>query len=133
MARVDQTRVPGLRVTVLRGVEARRDGVLLEVPGPRLRSLLALLALTPGVPRRAEYLADQLWDGEPPSANALQALISRLRRVLGADAVLSRPAGYLLAVAPEHVDLVRFDRLIAERTPSAAREALSLAGPEPLA
>ena len=131
--RVDQTRVPGLRVTVLRGVEARRDGVLLEVPGPRLRSLLALLALTPGVPRRAEYLADQLWDGEPPSANALQALVSRLRRALGADAVLSRPTGYLLAVAPEQVDLIRFDRLLAERTPADAREALGLAGPEPLA
>ncbi len=131
--RVDETRVPGLRVTVLRGVEARRDGVLLEVPGPRLRSLLALLALTPGAPRRAEYLADQLWDGEPPSANALQALVSRLRRALGADAVLSRPTGYLLAVAPDQVDLSRFDRLLAERTPAAAREALGLAGPEPLA
>lgn len=131
--RVDQTRVPGLRVSVLRGVEARRDGELLEVPGPRLRSLLALLALTPGVARRAEYLADQLWDGEPPSANALQALISRLRRTLGADAVLSRPTGYLLAVAPEQVDLVRFDQLLAEGTPAAAREALGLAGPEPLA
>jgi len=130
---VDQTRVPGLRVTVLRGVEARRDGVLLEVPGPRLRSLLALLALTPGAPRRPEYLADQLWDGEPPSANALQALVSRLRRALGADAVLSRPTGYLLAVAPEQVDLGRFDRLLAEGTPAAAREALGLAGPEPLA
>src|SRR5579859_5542440 len=105
MARVDQTRVPGLRVTVLRGVEARRDGVLLEVPGPRLRSLLALLALTPGTPRRAEYLADQLWDGEPPSANALQALVSRLRRVVGAETVASRPTGYVLDVDPSHVDL----------------------------
>jgi predicted ATPase len=120
-------------VSVLRGVEARRDGVPLEVPGRRLRSLLALLALTPGVPRRPEYLADQLWDGEAPSANALQALISRLRRVLGTDAVLSRPHGYLLAVGPEQVDLSRFDRLLAEGTALAAREALALAGPEPLA
>ena len=128
-----QNRVPGLWVSVLRGVEARRDGTLLEVPGRRLRSLLALLALSPGVPRRAEYLADQLWDGEPPSANALQALISRLRRVLGADAVISRPNGYLLALPPEQVDLSRFDRLIAEGSATAAREALSLAGPEPLA
>ena len=128
-----QTQPPGLRVSVLRGVEARRDGTLLEIPGRRLRSLLALLALSPGVPRRAEYLADQLWDGEPPSANALQALISRLRRVLGADAVISRPNGYLLALGPEQVDLSRFDRLIAEGTAIAAREALSLAGPEPLA
>ena len=130
---MDQTRVPVLRVSVLRGIDVRRGDEPVEIPGRRLRSLLALLALTPGAPRRAEYLADQLWDGEPPSANALQALISRLRRLLGADAVLSRPAGYLLAVAPEQVDLVRFDRLIAERSAAAAREALGLAGPEPLA
>ncbi|HEU5357394.1 MAG TPA: winged helix-turn-helix domain-containing protein, partial [Actinocrinis sp.] len=130
---MDQTPLPSLRVSVLRGVEARRDGTPLEVTGRRLRSLLALLALSPGVPRRAEYLADQLWDGEPPSANALQALISRLRRVLGPDAVISRPNGYLLALAPEQVDLCRFDRLIAEGTATAACEALSLAGPEPLA
>jgi predicted ATPase/DNA-binding winged helix-turn-helix (wHTH) protein len=130
---VDQTRGPGLRVSVLRGLEVYRDEQPVEIPGHRLRSLLALLALTPGSPRRPEYLADQLWDGEPPSANALQALISRLRRVLGPDAVLSRPNGYLLAAAPEHVDLVRFDRLIAEGNPAAAREALALAGPEPLA
>jgi predicted ATPase len=123
----------GLRVSVLRGVEAWADGEPVEVSGRRLRALVALLALTPGAPRRAEYLADQLWDGAAPSANALQALISRLRRVLGAEAVLSKPTGYLLAVDPAAVDLIRFDRLAAEETPAAAREALALAGPEPLA
>ncbi|MGH3417511.1 MAG: ATP-binding protein, partial [Actinocrinis sp.] len=38
-----------------------------------------------------------------------------------------------LAVAPDQVDLARFDRLVAEATPVSAREALALAGPEPLA
>jgi predicted ATPase len=122
-----------LAVSVLRGVEVRRGGVPLEIAGARLRSLLALLALAPGTPRRAEYLADQLWDGEPPSANALQALVSRLRRIVGADAVLSRPTGYLLAVEPGQVDLARFDRLAESATPQSARAALALAGPEPLA
>ena len=130
---MDHARTSDLRVSVLRGVEVWRDGVPVEIAGRRLRSLLALLALTPGVPRRAEYLADQLWNGEPPSANALQALISRLRRALGPDAVASRPIGYLLAADPARVDAVRFDRLARERTPEAAREALALAGPEPLA
>ena len=130
---MDHARTSDLRVSVLRGVEVWRDGVPVEIAGRRLRSLLALLALTPGVPRRAEYLADQLWNGEPPSANALQALISRLRRALGPDAVASRPIGYLLAADPARVDAVRFDRLARERTPESAREALALAGPEPLA
>jgi predicted ATPase len=131
-----------LSVSVLRGVEATFDmqsavenpvEIPVEISGQRLRALLALLALTPGVARRADYLADQLWDGRPPSANALQALVSRLRRVLGAEAVVSRPNGYALAIDPERVDVVRFDRLVHQGTAQAARQALALAGPEPLA
>ena len=130
-----------LSVSVLRGVEAAvaaatgdaAVAVPVEISGRRLRALTALLALTPGVVRRADYLADQLWDGRPPSANALQALVSRLRRVLGADAVVSRPNGYVLAIEPGRVDVVRFDRLVRAGTAAAARQALALAGPEPLA
>ena len=143
--------IAGLSVSLLRGVEATlgaaadgRAGPALppgapaiqrpiEISGRRLRALLALLALTPGLARRADYLADQLWDGCPPSANALQALVSRLRRVLGAEAVVSRPNGYALAIEPEAVDLVRFDRLVRQGTAPAARQALALVGPEPLA
>ena len=120
-------------VSVLRGVTVSRDGHRVEVAGTRLRALLVLLALTPGQVRRAEYLADQLWNGEPPSANALQALISRLRRVIGPEALPSRPTGYLLDLDPALVDLSRFERLAELGTPAAAREALALAGPEPLA
>ena len=120
-------------VSVLRGVGVCRDGASVEITGFRLRALLALLAVSPGEVRRAEYLADQLWNGEPPSANALQALISRLRRVVGAESVVSRPTGYLLDIDPELVDLIRFERLAELGGPQAAREALALAGPEPLA
>ena len=118
---------------MLRGVAVRRDGESVEITGTRLRALVALLAVAPGEVRRAEYLADQLWNGEPPSANALQALISRLRRVAGTESVASRPTGYLLDVDPAHVDLIRFERLAELGTAQAAREALALAGPEPLA
>ncbi|HTJ68684.1 MAG TPA: winged helix-turn-helix domain-containing protein [Actinospica sp.] len=120
-------------VSVLRGVAVRRDGESVEITGSRLRALLALLAVAPGEVRRAEYLADQLWNGEPPSANALQALVSRLRRVVGAETVASRPTGYLLDVDPAAVDLCRFELLAESGSPQAAREALNLAGPEPLA
>ena len=120
-------------VSVLRGVAVCRDGESVEITGSRLRALLALLAVAPGEVRRAEYLADQLWNGEPPSANALQALISRLRRVVGAESVASRPTGYVLDVDPANVDLTRFEQLAELGTAQAAREALALAGPEPLA
>ncbi|HWG25440.1 ATP-binding protein [Actinospica sp.] len=120
-------------VSVLRGAAVRRDGESVEITGSRLRALLALLAVAPGEVRRAEYLADQLWNGEPPSANALQALVSRLRRVVGAESVASRPTGYVLDLNPADVDLCRFEQLAEFGTPEAAREALHLAGPEPLA
>jgi predicted ATPase len=120
-------------VSVLRGAAVLRDGESVEITGFRLRALLALLAVAPGEVRRAEYLADQLWNGEPPSANALQALISRLRRVVGAETVASRPTGYVLDVDPAYVDLCRFERLAELGSPQSARAALALAGPEPLA
>ncbi|MFD9368317.1 hypothetical protein ACFWA6_11505 [Streptomyces sp. NPDC060020] len=62
----------------------------------------------------SESLVDGIWQDAPPSgaANALQALVSRLRRALrGLDVdVESHPAGYRLAVEPDAVDVVRFER-----------------------
>ena len=92
-----------------------RDGAgcLVEVSGARLRALLALLALRPGQVAAAGYLIDELWEAHPPdgAANALQALVSRLRRALPAGVVGSRPGGYQLAVDRDQVDVFRFERL----------------------
>src|SRR5438093_2645956 len=83
----------------------------------------------------AERRSDELWGEKPPetAANALQVHVSQLRKALGSDVVRRRPPGYELAVEPEAVDLVRFERSVADaRTaePAAAarllREALDL-------
>jgi DNA-binding SARP family transcriptional activator len=66
-------------------LEVRADsGELLEVGGSRLRALLIMLALRPGQLVPASELIDGLWAGQAPNgaANALQALVSRLRRAL---------------------------------------------------
>src|SRR5580692_10872687 len=95
-----------------------RDGAgcLVEVSGARLRALLVLLALRPGKVVPVGFLIDELWESRPPDgvANALQALVSRLRRALPDGAVASRPGGYQLAVDVDDVDVFRFERL-AER------------------
>ena len=95
-----------------------RDGAgcLVEVSGARLRALLVLLALRPGQAVPVGFLIDELWESRPPdgAANALQALVSRLRRALPDGAVASRPGGYQLAVDVDDVDVFRFERL-AER------------------
>ncbi|WP_026930827.1 BTAD domain-containing putative transcriptional regulator [Glycomyces tenuis] len=90
------------------------DGALADVPGARLRALLAALALEAGrvVPKAA--LVDWIWGGHPPSeaANALHRLVSRLRKALPDGSVEGRADGYRLAVEADAVDAVRFERLL---------------------
>lgn len=92
------------------------DGVLADVPGARLRGLLIALALEPGrvVPKSA--LVDWIWGEQPPAdaANALQRLVSRLRKVLPAGVVDGQTDGYRLKVDPDDVDAVRFERLLGQ-------------------
>ncbi|MFE6907109.1 BTAD domain-containing putative transcriptional regulator [Streptomyces erythrochromogenes] len=128
-----------MRISMLGALDVRgEDGGGVGVGGTRLRALLILLALEPGRVVASELLIDGIWAERPPAgaANALQALVSRLRRALPGAAVESHPAGYRLLVEPDAVDVVRFERLASEgrgalaRDPEAAarvlREALAL-------
>lgn len=94
----------------------RDDGTAAALGGARLRALLTVLALRPGRTVTAGVLVDEVWDGDPPAdaPGALQALVGRLRRALGRDAVDSVDNGYRLAAAPDAVDLYRFERLAGE-------------------
>ncbi|MER6186048.1 BTAD domain-containing putative transcriptional regulator [Streptomyces sp. NPDC001652] len=96
----------------------RPDGTPLPVGGARLRALLTVLALRPGRTVAVSLLVDEVWDGDPPAdaLGAVQALVGRLRRALGADAVTSADGGYRLVAAPDDIDLHRFDRLTGEGT-----------------
>ncbi|WP_037727030.1 AfsR/SARP family transcriptional regulator [Streptomyces scopuliridis] len=100
------------------GVTEVRDGHGGSLPlgGPRLRALLAALALRPGRPVAVGELVDEVWGGEPPqdAPAALQALVGRLRRVLGKEAIDSAPGGYRLAAVPHDIDLYVFERLTRE-------------------
>lgn len=82
----------------------------------RLRALLIALALEPGrvVPRAT--LVDWIWGERPPAdaANALQALVSRLRRLLPDGSLEGQAGGYRLTVRPAAVDAVRFEQLLEE-------------------
>ncbi|OLZ69340.1 AfsR family transcriptional regulator [Streptomyces sp. IMTB 2501] len=91
----------------------RPDGTAVPVGGARLRALLGVLALRAGRTVPAAVLVDEVWGADPPAdaAGALQALVGRLRRTLGADAVASAEGGYRLTAAPDDVDLTRFERL----------------------
>jgi predicted ATPase/DNA-binding SARP family transcriptional activator len=92
------------------------DGVLVDVPGARLRGLLIALALEPGHVVPQARLIDWIWGERPPSdaANSLQRLVSRLRKALPEGAVEGQPGGYRLTVEPDAVDAVRFERLVGQ-------------------
>jgi predicted ATPase/DNA-binding SARP family transcriptional activator len=119
-------------------VRADDSGAVLEVGGARLRALLIMLALRPGQLVPASQLIDGLWPDQAPvrAANALQALVSRLRRALPGAVIEARPTGYQLKLDPRSTDLVRFEELAAKGRaqlrddPAAAaatlREALAL-------
>ncbi|GGZ85888.1 ATP-binding protein [Streptomyces echinoruber] len=77
-----------------------------EITAPRLRGLLALLAQELRTGCSTGRLVEGLWPDELPErpGKAVQVLVSRLRALLGADLVVSTPAGYRLALEETRVD-----------------------------
>ncbi|GGZ10648.1 BTAD domain-containing putative transcriptional regulator [Streptomyces poonensis] len=106
-----------MRYRVLGTTQAfRPDGTPVPVGGARLRALLTVLALRAGRTVPVSVLVDEVWDGDPPAdaPGAVQALVGRLRRILGAETVVSAEGGYRLAAHPDDIDLHRFERLAGE-------------------
>jgi WD40 repeat protein/DNA-binding SARP family transcriptional activator len=142
-----------LEFAVLGPVEVRRDGRPLALTGVRQRALVAFLVLHAGEVVSSDRLIDALFgeDASGGAANALQQAVSRLRRTLGENGaadqtvLVTRSPGYLLHVAPDRVDLQRFEQLVhdarkllgrGDDIPGAAarlREALALWRGPPLA
>ena len=103
-----------MQVAILGPLELTDDGRPVEVGGVRLRALLIRLALDAGSVVGTRALVDALWGATPPAdeANALQSLVSRLRRILPDKSVIaSTGRGYRLDVAAGDVDAIRFERL----------------------
>src|SRR5262245_21959886 len=107
-----------MRVGVLGELTVEVDGRPVEVGGARLRTLLIRLAIEPGRLVAGEQLAEALWPGgtaPADPANAVQSLVSRLRKALGGHPALeSGTGGYRLNIRGEDVDARRFERLAAE-------------------
>jgi DNA-binding SARP family transcriptional activator len=90
-------------------------------PGPaRQRTVLAALAVDAGRPVPVETVIDRVWGGDPPATarGGLYSYLTRLRRVLAQSPtgqsmrLVYGPAGYLLDVDPDEVDLHRFRNLV---------------------
>src|SRR4029079_12445790 len=93
--------------------------------GVKQRSLLAILLQRPNAIVSADHLLGELWGDAPPASaeNSIHVYVSRLRKALGPDRVITRPPGYALRVDASKLDLVKCERLRAE---ARLREALAL-------
>jgi DNA-binding SARP family transcriptional activator len=99
----------------------------LGLSGQRQRSLLALLLLHANQVVSSGRLIEELWPEEATEshAGALQTSVSRLRKSLGpgAELVITLPTGYMVKLAPEQLDLDRFERLVQEAADAEPQEA----------
>jgi DNA-binding SARP family transcriptional activator len=110
-----------MQINVLGPLEAWQDGNSVVPTARKPRQVLSLLAVNAGQMVPVPALVEELWGFEraPRSATqVVQTYILRLRECIGnggagsAKQVLTtRPGGYALEVAPEDVDVHRFQRL----------------------
>jgi DNA-binding SARP family transcriptional activator len=112
---------------ILGPLEVLEGDRTLEVPGQRQRSLLALLLLHANQVVSSIRLIGELWPEEASEshAGALQASVSRLRKSLGsgAELLVTLPTGYMIRLAPDQLDLDRFERLVQEAGAAEPQEA----------
>ena len=103
---------------ILGPLHVRVGGHPVTISGSRLRRLLLRLAVDAGHAVSPGELLDAVWTREetrPDGAtNALQSLVSRLRRALGdAGGIAALPGGYRLAADRADVDAFHFAELAA--------------------
>jgi predicted ATPase/DNA-binding SARP family transcriptional activator/Tfp pilus assembly protein PilF len=113
---------------VLGPVEVVRDGSSLPLGSAKQRALLAVFLLNPNELLSRDRLIGELWGERAPltAAHTLESYVHRLRKALGADGadlLVTRPGGYLFRLAPDALDLDRFERLLAEGRAARATDA----------
>ncbi|MDT4973576.1 MAG: hypothetical protein QOG22_3719 [Pseudonocardiales bacterium] len=109
-----------LTIRLLDGFSVVVGGTVLrdaDLANRRARTLLKLLAVEHGHRVSLDRVIDVLWDDAPPrrAADNVAVLVSRLRKVLGAETVVGGRSGYTLAAEPlVRVDVTHAERLVGE-------------------
>lgn len=113
-------------------LEVLENGEAIDVGAAKPRALLAVLLLNANHVVSSDELLESLWDEQPPETalKALQVYVSRLRKALGKERILTRVSGYELRVEPGELDVERFKTLVAEEK---LEQALLLWRGQPLA
>jgi YVTN family beta-propeller protein len=111
-----------LEFRILGPLEVVEQQQRVALGGLKQRALVAILLLHRGEVVSSDRLIDELWGERPPrtAAKTLQAYVSRLRKALGNEVLVTRNGGYALAAAPGQLDAERFEGIVAD-----ARRALA--------
>ena len=98
---------------ILGPLEVISDGQALDLGGAKPRALLAVLLIHPNQVVSQDRLIDALWEESPPDTarKALQVHVSKLRKQLGRDRIMTGAQGYAIRVEPDELDAERFERL----------------------
>jgi DNA-binding SARP family transcriptional activator len=91
------------------------------IRGAKERALLAFLLLHANELVTSDRLIDELWgpDASESARSSLHVRVANLRKALGApprtsSLVVSLQSGYQIRLEPDQLDLIRFERLLAE-------------------
>jgi DNA-binding SARP family transcriptional activator len=105
-----------MRVRILGPFHLEDGGRRVMIGGVRQRAVLADLLLHANEVVPSEQILVDLWgeDAPPSTANALQAAISRLRRLLPPGRLTTTAPGYILRIFPAELDATQFEQLIFE-------------------
>ncbi|UQU65317.1 tetratricopeptide repeat protein [Couchioplanes caeruleus] len=103
-----------MRFGILGPLSVTDAGREVVVTAGRDRTVLAVLLLNAGRIVGVDQLIDAVWDHAPPATarGQLQTCVSRLRRVLPPDVIMTDPAGYGVAAGPDRLDAAEFTELV---------------------
>ena len=112
-----------LSIRALGPLEVVAGGATVAVRAGQQRIVLECLALRANSVVTPDFLAEALWAGNPPAKPGpqVQVYVANLRNMLDPDRsrgvssqrLASRPGGYVLSVAEDGLDLLRFRDLVA--------------------
>jgi predicted ATPase/DNA-binding SARP family transcriptional activator len=105
-----------MRVRILGPFNLEDGGRRITIGGVRQRAVLADLLLHANEVVPSEQILVDLWGEDAPAsvANALQAAISRLRRLLPPGRLITTAPGYMLRIFQAELDAAQFEQLIFE-------------------
>jgi DNA-binding SARP family transcriptional activator len=105
-----------LEFRILGPVEVAGENGPVALGGQKQRALLGLLLTHRGETVATDRIVDDLWGETPPrtATTSLQNFVSQLRKLLGAETLLTKAPGYRLEIEPEQLDSLRFEQLLSD-------------------